>query len=95
MWIIKGGRRLFFSLKTKHLAITKGILQKITYNPATSAEECNIDAVFKIGWAGFLRLGEITYTSAKLKGATFSSIYAVKSDISFAGGNQYAIVGLK
>lgn len=93
--IIKGGRRLFPSIKTTRLPITKDILEKITLQPATSIEECTIDAAFKIAWAGFLRLGEITYTKGDLKKATFADIHTTRSDTSFAEGDQYAVLRLK
>lgn len=64
-WIIKGGKTLFPSIKSTRLSITRDILQKITAKPTLSVEDCNIDTVFKIAWAGFLHLGEIIYTSAE------------------------------
>lgn len=94
-WIIKGGRRLFPSVKSKRLPITKDILEKITAQPIMSVDDCNIDTAFKIAWAGFLRLGEITYTSAELKKANFVDTHATRSDVSFAEGNQHAVLRLK
>lgn len=66
-WIIKGGSRLFLSSKAKRLPITKDILKKITSTTPKTCEELNIDTAFKVARAGFLRLGEITYTAAELK----------------------------
>lgn len=93
--IIKGGRRLFPSVKSKRLPITKDILKKITAQPIMSVDDYNIDTAFKIAWAGFLRLGEIIYTSAELKKANFVNTHATRSDVSFAEGNQYAVLRLK
>lgn len=54
-WIIKRGKKLFPQVKAKRLPITKDILQKITpKQPIMSIEDHNIDAAFKISWAGFL-----------------------------------------
>ena len=94
-WIIKDGKRLFSSIKSKRLPITKNILEKITAQPIMSVDDCNIDTAFKISWAGFLCLGEITYTSAELKKTNFVDTHATRSDVSFAEGNQYAVLRLK
>lgn len=83
-------------MKSKRLPITKDILEKITAQPIMSVDDCNIDTAFEIAWAGFLRLGEITYTSAELKKkANFVDTHATRSDISSAEGNQYAVLRLK
>lgn len=47
-WIIQGGRRLFPSVKTKHLPTMEDILQKITSHPATSVKECNTKTAFQL-----------------------------------------------
>ncbi len=95
-WIIKGGRTLFPSVKSTRLPITKDIFKKITAQPMKSLEDLNIDAVFKIAWVGFLRLGEITYTASELKKkSTFVETHTTRSDISLAEGDQYAVLRLK
>ncbi len=95
-WIIKGGRTLFPSVKLTRLPITKNILEKITAQPTKSLEDWNIDAAFKIAWARFLRLGEITYMASELKKkSTFVETHATRSDILFAEGDQYAMLRLK
>lgn len=48
-----------------------------------------------MAWAGFLRLGEITYTGTVLKKTSFSKTKVIRSDVSFAEGNQYAVLRLK
>ncbi len=58
-------------------------------------DEFNIDVAFKVAWAGFLCLGEITYTSTDLKKASFSRTRVTRSDVSFAEGNQYEVLRLK
>ncbi len=82
-------------MKSTRLLITKDILEKITSQPTTTLEDCNIDTAFKIAWAGFLRLGKITYTAAERKKSTFVETHATKSDISFAEGDQYTVLRLK
>ena len=45
-----------------------------------TVDELNIDTAFKVAWAGFLRLGEITYTGTELKKALFSKTRVTRSD---------------
>jgi hypothetical protein len=99
-WIIKGGKRLFHQTKAKRLPITKDILQKITNqkttnHPTTIKDEANVDAAFKSAWAGFLRLGEITYTTAEAKKPSFARTKVTRGDVSFAEFDQYATIRLK
>lgn len=56
-WIIKGGRRLFPSVKSKRLPITKDILEKITAQPIMSVDDCNIYTAFKNCLGGILTPG--------------------------------------
>jgi len=51
--------------------------------------DINIDAAFIIAFAGFLRIGEITYLNRKAK--DFSTIKALRSDVRIAP-NSYLIV---
>lgn len=90
-----GGRRLFSSTKRNRLPITKDILQNITEDEPFSVTDLNIDTAFKVAWTGFMRMGELTYTAAAAKKATFAETSLTRSDISFAEGDQYAILRLK
>lgn len=69
--IIKGGKRLFPSKKKNRQPITKDILEKITLEAPLTVTDLNIDTAFRVAWAGFMRLGEITYTATEAKKATF------------------------
>lgn len=80
---MKGGRRLFPSLKAKRLPITKEILESITATPVVSVEDLNIDTAFRVAWAGFLMLGETTYTAADLKKSSFPITHVTRSDVAF------------
>ncbi len=93
--IIKGGRRLFPSTKRNCLPITKNILQNITKDKPLSVTDLKIDTVFKVAWASFMRIGELTYMVAEAKKAMFAETGLIRSDISFAEGDQYAILHLK
>ena len=93
--IIKGGKWLFPSKKKNRLPITKDIFKKITIEAPLTVNNLNIDTTFKVAWAGFMQLGKITYTVAEAKKALFKDIRLTKSDISFAKGDQYAILRLK
>lgn len=86
--IIKEGRILFPSVKSTHLPIIKNILKKIITQSIKSLEDLNINAAFKIAWAGFLRLGKITYIADKLKkNSTFMQTHTTRSDILFTEGD--------
>ena len=89
------GKKDLFSDKKKTPTISKELLTKITSIPAHSAEDLNIDATFKVAWAGFLRLGEITYTVADRKKTSFQRLKPTRGDISFAENDQYATLRLK
>ncbi len=90
--IIKGRRRLFLRKKRNCLPITKEILEKITEEELLSITDLNVDTAFKVAWASFMRMGELTYTAAEAKKATFAETDLTRSDISFAEGDQYAIL---
>lgn len=93
--IIKGGKRLFPSKKRNRRPITKDILEKITEDEPLTVDDLNADTAFKVAWAGFLRLGEITYTATEAKKTSFKDTKVTRSDISFSEGDQYAILRLK
>ena len=92
---IKGWRSLFPSKKRNRLPITKDILEKITEDEPVSATVLNVDTAFKLAWAGFMRMRELTYTAAEAKKATFAETSLTRLDISFAERDQYAILRLK
>ena len=93
--IIKGRRRLFSSKKRNSLLITKDILKKITENKPLFVTDLNVDKAFKVAKAGFMRMGELTYTAAEAEKATFAETGLTTLDISFAEGDQCAILRLK
>lgn len=93
--IIKGVKRLFPSKKRNRLPITKDILEKITEDEPLTMEDLNVDTAFKVAWAGFMQRGKLTYTAAGLKKDLFKDTKLTRSDISFAEGDQYAILRLK
>ncbi len=93
--IIKDGRKPFPSKKRNRLLSTKEILEKITEEELLSITDLNVDTAFNVAWAGFMRMGELTYTEAEAKKATFAGTSLTKSDISFTEGDQYAILRLK
>ncbi len=84
--IIKGKRRLFLNKKRNCLPITKEILEKITEEELLSITVLNVDTAFKVAWASFMRMGELTYTVAEGKKGTFAETGITESDISFRRG---------
>ena len=93
--ILQGGRSLFPKVKKDRFPITKEILERITATVPITEDDFNIDAAFKIAWAGFLRLGEITYSPADLKKSSFINLKVTRSDVRFAENDQYAVLRLK
>lgn len=93
--ILSGARFLYPHVKKERLPITKDILEKITSITPNSIEELNIDTAFKVAWAGFLRMGEFTYTSAEIQTRTFVDTKLTRSDITFSDEDQHAILRLK
>lgn len=94
-FIIKGRKRLFPSKKRNRLPITQDILEKITKDKPHTVTQVNIETAFKVAWAGFMRMGELTYTAVDAKKATFAETGLTRSDISFAEEDLYAILRLK
>ena len=82
--IIKGGRRVSSTKIKNRYPITKNILKKITEDEPFSVKELKVDIVFKMAWAGFMRIGELTYTVTKAKNANFAKTIFNRSNISFA-----------
>lgn len=85
--IIKGGKGLFPSNKQNRLLIIKDVFTKITEDKPMTVNDLNIDAAFKVAWAGFMKLGEIIYTATKAKKISFKDIKVTRSDILFAKGD--------
>ena len=60
-----------------------------------SIKDLSVDTAFKVAWAGFIRMRELTYPAAEAKTATFAKTGLTRSDISFAEEDKYAILQLK
>ncbi len=93
--IIKEEKKLFPSIKRNRLPITKNILQNIREDKLLSVTDLNIDTALQMVWAGFMRMIELTYIVAEPKKAAFVETGLIRSDISFAKGDQYVILRLK
>lgn len=94
--VLRGVRRMFPQAKKTRLPITKDILLNITRTKPTSLQDLNINTAFKVAWAGFLRMGEFTYTKADLKNRKlFSATKLTRSDITFSQDDQYVVLRLK
>ena len=94
-FIIKEGRRPFPSKKQNRLPITKNIFEMMAEKEDPTVTDFNIDTTLKMAWANLIRIEESIYTSAEAKKATFSKTGLIRSNISFAGGDQYVILRLK
>lgn len=65
-WIIKRRKYLFPKAKIPQLLITKDILKEIIDTKPMNINKLNIDKIFKVTLARFLRLGKIIYRDIKL-----------------------------
>jgi len=89
---LAGAILLFPSTKKTKLPIIKDILDKIiTFRPYKA--DANVDAAFMIAFAGFLRIGEITYLNRKAK--DFSTTRALYSDVRIAPNGHLMVFYLK
>lgn len=93
--IIKKTKKLFPKKKKNRLPITKDILEKITKEELLKMDDLNMDIKFKFALVSFMRMGVLTYITAKLKKDTFKDTKLTRSDILFAKSNQYRILRLK
>ena len=93
--ILAGAHFLFPHVKRKCLSIIKNIFEKITILLSCLLVKVNIDAAFKVAWAGFLCIRKFTYTKRKAQSSTFINTSLTCSDIIFSDGNQHAILRLK
>ena len=89
---LAGAILLFLSTKKSKLLIIKNILDKIITFSLYKAD-INIDTVFIIAFAGFLRIGKITYPNRKAK--DFSTIKALCSDVRIAPNGYLMVFHLK
>lgn len=93
--MLQSGKSFFPSTTAIRLPITKDILTTITALSPTNINELNLDAAFKVAWAGFMRLGEITYTQTERKSVSFKDLHLTRSDVTFSEQDQYATLRLK
>ncbi len=102
--ILNGIQSIHAKQKAERSPLTRDLLAKIipsaTEWPLPSALEgntvkkwLNINAAFTTAFAGFLRLGEITYTAAEARQAVFSMTKATRGDITF--GPDHMVLRLK
>lgn len=93
--LLAGGRSFFPSTKSLRLPITKNIFQILTNFPPISINDLNLNTAFKVAWAGFMRLGELTDTANKKADPSFKDLHFKKSDITFSEQDQCAMLRLK
>jgi predicted aconitase with swiveling domain len=75
------------------LPITIDVLSRITATPPTSATGYNLDALFKVAYAGFFRLGELTYTRRDTEHPLFRHTHVLRGDVSFIRDDRGSAIG--
>jgi hypothetical protein len=92
--LLAGARSLFPQKKKEKLPITRDILAKIVTG-GRSKQDINVDAAFTVAFAGFLRMGEISYTAAELRSKAFIHTKATRGDVSIAKDQSSMVLHLK
>ncbi len=92
--LLDGAASLNPSLTRTRLPITRDILAKIITNKPTTSD-INLDAAFTLAFAGFLRLGEVTYSKQEAQSKSFAATHATRSDISFSNNDDHMLLRLK
>ena len=94
--IVNGAARLYAKPKTARLTITMDILRRITAAPAKSKLELNLRACYLVAFAGFMRMGELTYTEREtLDGKEFFRTKITRSCVRFSANYDHATILLK
>ena len=93
--LLADGKSFFPFTKSLFLLITKDILNIDKTFPSNFVNTFNLNIAFKVAWAEFIKLKELTYTAAKKANPSFKNIYFTRSDITFSKQDQYAILMFK
>jgi hypothetical protein len=82
--ILDGATSMNPSTTAERLPITKDILAKLVTPNAKTVKDLNFNAAATMAFAGFLRLGEITYTKAQKDSHAFTATKCTRNDITLA-----------
>jgi len=82
--LIQGARSLFQGSRRERLPITRELLTTVTPS-SSSIDDVNVNAAFKLAFAGFLRMGEFTHAREReADPQAFAAANLSRSDIKFA-----------
>lgn len=91
--MVRGVRNLFPSSRRERLPIGPDVLRAITPSPVFR-DDINVNAAFKLAFAGFLRMGKFTHTKQRAADSqAFASANLIRSDVRLA--RNHATVRLK
>lgn len=89
--MISGSIDLYGNLKKDRLPITFDILTQVTASRPTNPRDFNLRACYLVAFAGFMRLGEITYNSTDQPGsARFTQTKVTRGSIKFSPNYDHA-----
>jgi hypothetical protein len=91
--LLDGATSMNPSTTAERLPITKDILTQMLTPVALSIKDLNFNAAAATAFAGFLRLGEITYTKAQKDSPAFTATKCTRNDITLA--NDHMTLRLK
>lgn len=89
--LLKGAARIAPTLSTKpglvRLPILREMVEKIVTNgQSDDIEAANLDAAFTLLYAGFLRLGEVSYSAQDHTQKAFAATHTTRDDVKFFDG---------
>jgi hypothetical protein len=82
--ILDGATSMNPSTTAERLPVTIDILARLVTPNAQSVKDLNFNAAATTAFAGFLRLGEITYTKTQKESLAFSATKCTRNDITLA-----------
>lgn len=88
--LLQGRKSLFAATKAIRLSITQDILFTITTSSLLRIHDLNIDKAFKLAWANFMRLRELTYTERDKESTSFKDLHVMCFNITFSESDRYA-----
>jgi hypothetical protein len=89
--IIKGALHLYGKTSEPRLPITRDILAKLCARQPTSKGEANMRACWLLAFAGFLRIGEVTYDNKDLN-PDFSRLHITRGSVRISPNHDHMIL---
>lgn len=89
------GKFFFSSTKILWVPITKDIFKLITRASLIITNELNLNTIFLVAWADFIRMKKLTYIIVEKATTSFKDFHLIRSHITFFNQDQYVKLRLK